>query len=69
MICPHCNKLMAFRISDERRQRVIALAAEGYSARDIQALTGVSFSTAARIVRKENGKRRNAEYAAKKDGK
>lgn len=66
MICPHCNKPVPFHISTEKRLRIIALAAEGYSARDIQALTGISFSSAARIVRAEKNKQKNADYLRSK---
>jgi len=58
MICEHCGKPMKLEISVEKRFEVLRLHAGGYSCRDIEAKIGVSFSSAARIIR-----------AAKREGK
>lgn len=51
MICPFCNKPITLKVSDKQKAEVIKLHKQGYSLRDIQHLTGVSYSTAGRIIR------------------
>lgn len=54
MICPHCKKaIRTIKCTDAAlRGRVLRLRAEGYSLRDIQSLTGVSFATVSRWIKK-----------------
>lgn len=61
MICPHCGKAVSTRVTGEQRAQVLKLHDEGYSLRDIQGLTGVSFSNAGRIIRnrKDGSKKRD----------
>jgi transposase len=59
MICPHCNKVIVkhtWKITDDTKKKIINLHKKGYSARDIQHELGVSFSSAARIIREHNKK-------------
>ncbi len=54
MICPHCGKAFPRRegkIEKTKSNEVLELRARGYSLREIQELTGVSFSTVGRIVK------------------
>lgn len=51
MICPHCGGAISYRIVDEKRKQILDLNKQGFSARDIQTLTNISFSSVARIVR------------------
>lgn len=51
MICPHCKKPISYNISDSQKNKIRGLNKKGYSLRDIQQLTGVSFSTVGRILR------------------
>ncbi len=53
MICPHCRKPIDYKklISDEIKREVIEFYSRGFSCRDIQDVLGVSFSSAARIIR------------------
>ncbi len=53
MICPHCKRVVDFRVTDEVRAEIIALSKQRYSLRDIEAATGVSYSTAGRILQAE----------------
>lgn len=52
MVCPHCKKPIKREHSPELKKRALALAVEGYSMRDIEALLErrVSFGTIARWV-------------------
>ena len=51
MICPHCDKPITFFVSDKQRKEIIKLTKKGYSLRDIEHLTGTSYSTVGRILR------------------
>lgn len=54
MICPHCGKHFPRKshpIANTKAKEVMELHARGYSLREIEEITGVSFSTAGRIVR------------------
>lgn len=55
MICPHCHKSFPRRqgkIEITKAKEVLDLCSKGYSLREIQELTGVSFSTVGRIIQK-----------------
>lgn len=59
MICPHCGKAIPSptkRIDERTRVEVMKLHRHGFSARDIQHMLGISFSSAARIVREAKDK-------------
>lgn len=52
MICPHCRKPIPRKPIDAKiRAEVVRLSRQGYSSRDIEKMLGISFSSAARIVR------------------
>ncbi len=52
MICPHCRKPIPRKPIDAKiRADVLKLSKQGYSARDIEKVLGISFSSAAKIVR------------------
>ncbi len=54
MICPHCGKAYprrGARIEPAKGSEVLELHRRGYSLREIQEITGISFATAGRIVR------------------
>ncbi len=57
MICPHCKKAISRQITTAQKKKVLAFHAEGFSSRDIQAKTGVSFSSVCRIVRQVEERR------------
>jgi len=54
MICPHCRKPIKFFLSDKQKKEIIKLSKKGYSLRDIEHLTGTSYSTAGRVLRQES---------------
>lgn len=53
MICPHCNKAIPTKKPVSLKRKVIEYHKQGFSFRDIEALTKrqVSFSTASRWIR------------------
>jgi len=51
MICPHCKKPISFITSKKKKREILSLVKKGYSYRDVQYKTGISFSTVGRIVR------------------
>jgi len=51
MICPHCQKPITFRVNDKQIKEIRKLSKEDYSLRDIEKLTGVSYSTIGRILK------------------
>lgn len=56
MICPHCKKPFPRRsvtIGSVKAAEIMELHKRGYSTREIQELLGISFSSAARIIRAE----------------
>jgi transposase len=58
-ICPSCGYPIPAHTTPtppDLAAKVIDLAAQGYSLRDIQTLTGVAFTTAGRIVRRAKEK-------------
>lgn len=55
MICPHCGHAISWNIPPDKKLEVIALGKQGYSVRDVQTLTGVSFASVARILRADKG--------------
>lgn len=60
MICPHCKKPFprrAVTIDSVKAKEILELHKRGYSLREIQELTGVSFSSAGRIIRAEKDKK------------
>jgi transposase len=67
MICPHCGKAFPRRegkIEKVKSEEVLILHRRGYSLREIQELTGISFATAGRIVRAAKNK---SDASKKKD--
>lgn len=51
MICPHCKKPISRTITNKQKQEIKRLRKKGYSLRDIEKLTHVSFSSVSRLLK------------------
>jgi transposase len=63
VICPHCGKAIQYNVPEAKKKEALKLSKQGYSLRDIEAMTGVSFSTVSRLIRseKKSAKRKGNE--------
>ena len=58
MICPHCQKPITFRVTDEQKKKVFRLRRKGFSTSDIVTLAGVSQPTVIRILKESRKKKK-----------
>jgi len=73
MICPHCRKAIDWKVSRKAKNRILALAHEGFSLRDMEVKLRVegfkiSFSTIGRILREEKENSGVEDYPANDGG-